>query len=322
MVKSVGPGYSKVTLVRNPYRTWEQPWAHNHGKPYLSTIVFQPVVQDATAVSELLTGTLDLSNVPGSQVSRLKGNSHFKLHHYLNQGEYFIEFNTSKPPFDKVAVRKAIAEAIDRKAIVQAALNGDGKAATSPIAQTLQYYDKQSGKYAPRFNPDDARRILAANHVTGPFTMLVYNQPKTQTAGELIQSELAQVGVKVNIVAKPLADFIAVAGKGQFDLNIFDYNYGDPDILYLYFHSSQEKAGYNYTFYKNPTLDSLIVQGRQSFGAKAQQAYVKAQRLMDRNVVVDPLWTDRYLYATNAQFHGWHPDSSGVPLYQDLYRAK
>jgi peptide/nickel transport system substrate-binding protein len=132
--------------------------------------------------------------------------------------------------------------------------------------------------------------------------------------------------VKVNIVAKQIGDYLALAAKGQFDLNIFDYTYTDADILFLYFHSSQEtNGGLNYTFYKNPTLDRLIVAGRETLNpAKAAGFYRQAQRFMDQNVVVDPLWTNQGVIATRARVHGWHENlfSAGytvVPIWQDMW---
>jgi peptide/nickel transport system substrate-binding protein len=320
-IQSVEPGLNAVTLVPNPYHNWEPAWAHNHGVPYLSKVVFKVVVSNSTAVSLLLSGGLDITDVAGDQLARVQGNASFRLHKIPAQGEAFLGFNTSHAPFDTVAVRKAIAEAIDRNALIKTAENGLAIPAYSPLPSTLPFYDKSAKSYAPQYNPADARRILAANHVTGPFTLLTFNFPDEITAAELIQSELGQVGVKVAIVSKPVADYFGLATKGQFDMNIEYWDDVDPDILYLAFNSSQEASGgQNITFYKNETLDSLLEQGRTSLKpAAAAKAYAGVQRFMNQNVIIDPLWTPITVDAVRSRVGGWHTDVAGDILYADMY---
>ncbi len=74
-IQSVGPSYSTVTLVRNPYHTFAPAWGYNQGAPYLDKIVFRSILSDATTVSELLSGGVDLGGVTGTQVNRVGGNA-------------------------------------------------------------------------------------------------------------------------------------------------------------------------------------------------------------------------------------------------------
>jgi peptide/nickel transport system substrate-binding protein len=204
-------------------------------------------------------------------------------------------------------------------------LDGLGVPAYSPIPQNVQFYDPKSSTYAPQYNLVAARKVLAANHVKGPFTLLTFNTPTDTAAGELIQAELAQVGVTVNIVSKPIPDFISIAQKGTFDMYL-DWFYAlDADILYLTLDSAELKGGgLNFTFYKSHALDSLIAQGRAALGnAKAAHIYAQAQRFVDRNVIVDPLWLSVGVFATRSRVGGFHTDPTGLlPVFQDLYIKK
>jgi ABC-type transport system substrate-binding protein len=286
MVKSVGPGFSTITLARSPYHIWERPDAHNRGRAYLSSFVMKYIPDPAAEVSELLIGV------------------------------YYLGFNTSHPPFNKLAVRKAIAEAIDRKAGIKVSLGGLGVPAYSPVPVTVPFYDKHSKSYAIQYNPKDARRILAANHVTGPYTLMT---PSYQAAAEFVQAELAQAGVKVNIVTGDYSTQL----KGQFDLNMTRTGMVDPDQLYTLFHSSQTPANgdQNVTFYHSATLDNLLVKGRETLNTgKARTINAEAQRYIDTHVVMDPLWTDVTMMGVRARVHGWHTGILGFnPLAQDLY---
>ena len=234
-------------------------------------------------------------------------------------------FKTSEAPFDKVEVRKAIAEAMDRNALIQAALNGLGVPAYSPRGLNVPYYDPATKSLAPQYNPTDAQRILSANHVTGPFTLLSSNTPALTAADELIQAELANVGVKVNIVSKPTADWISLAQKGKFDIIIDNYYAPDADVLYNTYHSSQETGGgLNFTFYKSATLDKLLVQGRSTFDtAQAAGRLLRRAALYPaerhHRSAVDP--GDPFGVRSNVQ--GFHTDVTGLwPLFQDLYLTK
>jgi peptide/nickel transport system substrate-binding protein len=324
-IQNYGPGGNPVTLVRNPLHNWETPWAHNHGEAYLSKIVIKPIVSDSTAVSELLSGGVDISQVAGSQLGRVEHNRNITLHKVQSQFEFQLGFNTSHPPFNKAEVRRAIAEAIDRNALIKVALNGLGKPAYSPIPSNVPYYDPSTKNIAPRYDPAAARKILAANHVTGPYTLISGNSPDRMAADALIQAELADVGVKVTIVAKPTPDWISMAQKGQFDLSLDGFYAPDADVLYLTYHSSQETSGgLNFTFYKNPTLDKLIVEGRTTNNPKrAAKIYAQAQRLILNNVITDPLYSPVTVFGTRSNVKGFHTDVTGLwPLFQDLYLSK
>lgn len=294
-VVSTGTAFDTVTLTANKYHTWEAPVYSNHGRPYIAKLVFHYLADPATTVSELLAGQLDYASVTGDQISRVKGNKNIKLVHIKPQGEVFLGFNSASPPFNKVAVRKAVAEAINRSAVIKAAANGLGIAQYSPLGSGIPYYDKKAKKYLPAYNTGAASKAIAANHATGPYTLLVpAGASEYATAAELIQAELGAAGMTVNVVTKPIGDYLSLAGKGQFDMNLLGYGYPDPDILYTLYDSANGKgAGLNFTNFVNSRLDSDLKKGQTTLAAKkAAKYYNDAQELMNKNVVVVPLWAD------------------------------
>jgi len=321
-VQSVGPGFSSVTVVRNSYHTFETPWARNRGAAYLDKIVFNSIVSDATSVSGLLSGGTDIANVLGPQLGRVQGNASIAQHKIPTQGEDYLGYNTAHAPFNTVAVRRAVAQAIDRAAIAASAFSGLGQPAYSPIPTTLPFYDKNAPSYAPKYDVAAAQKALAGtNAAHGRYTLLVPSEQPLPQVAELIQAELGQVGVNVSIVTKPIGDYIPVAAKGQYDLLLLGWGYTDPDILYQLLHSSQEAgAGLNFTNYKSATLDSLITKGRTSTdNGQAATAYAQLQQFVDANVVIDPLVTPVIDYGVRARVKGWHTSSDTSILYQDLY---
>ncbi len=323
-IQSIGPSYSTVTLVRNPYHTFEPAWGHNQGAPYLDKIVFRSILSDATTASELLSGGVDVGGVSGTQVNRVQGNANIVQHRILADGERYLGFNLARSTFAQLSVRRAIAQAIDRKALVTGVFNGLAVPAYSPVPPTLPFYDKAAPSYAPPYDVTAAQKALAGTNVAhGRYTLLTPSDPQSTTTAELIQAELGQVGVNVNVLIKPLADFVTLASKGQYDMLLLGWTYPDPDILYLLLHSSQAVAGgLNFTNYKSATLDSLLVKGRTATdSSQAAAAYAQLQRFVDTNVIIDPLATPVAITGTRARVKGWHTDNVGVPLISDLYVA-
>jgi len=238
--------------------------------------------------------------------------------------DFMGKANTAHDPFNQVAVRRAVAQAIDRKSIVTGAFSGLATPAYSPLPTTLPFYDKAAPSYAPQYDIAAAQKALAGtNAAHGRFTLLVPDEQPLPQAAELIQAELGQVGLNVSIVTKPIGDFIPLAAKGQYDLLLLGWGYPDPDFLYQLLHSSQGAgAGLNFTNYKSATLDSLIIKGRTATDTgQASVAYAQLQRFIDTNAIIDPLVTPVIVYGVRTRVKGWHTSSDTSILYQDLYVA-
>jgi peptide/nickel transport system substrate-binding protein len=319
-ITSVGPAYATIKEVRNPLHRFGPSWAHNKGPAYLSSVTFVPIVSNTTAVSELLAGQIDITDVPGTELSRVQGNGNFKLYRLLSQSESFLLFNTTRPPFDNVAVRRAVAEAIDRKALVTSALNGLGKVSTSILPPNDFAYDPASTRYAPKLNLAAARAAIAAANATGHYTLLTTNAFGFDTAAELIQGELGQVGMQTNIVIKGVVDWLAQLAKGDFDMGLLTFGNPDPDLLYRLFNSSQRNGGYNYMNVNDPALDRVTLAGRTAPNLKKAKAdYYAAQKMIDTKVYADPLWVPITVYAVRSRVRGWHLSSIGYPQFQDMW---
>jgi peptide/nickel transport system substrate-binding protein len=319
-ITDVGPAYATVTEVRNSLHKFGPSWAYNKGPAYLNSVTFVPIVSNTTAVSELLAGQIDITDVPGTELSRVQGNKNFKLYRSLAQAEISLIFNTLHPPFNNVAVRRAVAEAIDRKALVTGALQGLGKVSTSLLPSNVLDYDPGSAKYAPKLNLNAARAAITAAHATGPYTLATTSLGGIDTAAELVQADLAQVGMQVNIVNKGVVDWLALLAKGDYDMSLFDFGNPEPDQLYRVFNSSQRNGGYNYMNVNDPTLDRLTLLGRTTSNLKtAKAAYYQAQKIIDTQVYADPLWNPITVYAVRSRIQGWHLSSIGFPQFQDMW---
>jgi peptide/nickel transport system substrate-binding protein len=319
-ITSVGPAFASVKVVRNSAHTFGPSWAHNKGPGYLSSITYVPITSNTTAVSELLSGQVDIADIQGDQLSRVTGNKNIVLHRVLGQAEAYLQFNLGRAPFNNIAVRRAVDEAINRTAVITAALNGLGKVSTSFLPPTIFDYDPGSAQYAPKLNLAAAQRAIATAHATGPYTLLTTNVLGLDSAAELIQGELAQVGMQVNIVTKSVPDWEAQLGKEDFDMGMIGYGYYDPDAMYLFFNSSQRNGGLDWMNYTDPTLDKLVAAGRSTLNLKKAKAdYYAAQKLLDTKAYIDPLWVPITVTGVRSRVQGWHINVSDTEVWQDFW---
>jgi peptide/nickel transport system substrate-binding protein len=322
-VQSTGPGLSTITFVRNRLHNWSSPWLHNQGEAYLSSITVKTVTDDTQAASDVLAGDLDISRVAPAQLPRLQNQSGIKLEKYADPSVIWLGFNHAHAPLNKEAVRRAIAEAIDRKGLIKAAYGGLGVVAPSIVSSSDPYFDAGAGKSLPAYNPTDAARILKANQVTGPFTLETYTIPVFADTAQFIQAELENVGLKVNLAVKAVSDAQADMGRGQIDMFIDIFAGND---LYSYFHSSQtpQKGAHNWNFLHDPKLDKLIVQGRETVQPSKAHPIVNAlQRYFNAHGVGVPLFARELVVAIRNRVHGYRyvPGSNTYmwPAFQELY---
>jgi peptide/nickel transport system substrate-binding protein len=322
-VQSTSGNFSEVALTANKRHNFGPSWVKNKGVPYITTVTFKTIVSDATAISELLTSGIDITAVPGTQLSRLKGRASTVLHKLKSQSVSFIEFNTAQPPFNDIQVRRAFVQLINRPAIVKAALGGLGQALYGPLPSGVPYFNKAAKKSMPKYDPAAAAKTISARHATGPYRYLTVGSPDLSTQAEILQQAAGQAGMQLNIVTKAgVGDFVSDAAKGNFEILSLSATYPDPDILYLLLHSSQGGGkGLNWTgVSNNPTLDSLLQKGRTTLAkSKIGGIYNKAQVLINKQLDFVGVVAPGGILAVRSTLKGYHISSAGAIAIQDLY---
>jgi peptide/nickel transport system substrate-binding protein len=315
-IAGVGPGLDTISLVRNRYYGSTAPWIHNHGRAYLKQINFQSIVSDSTAASELLSGQLDIAQVTGDQLGRIKGNKSISQHRVLYTGELMVVYNQKHGPFASVAVRRAIGQAINRRDMIKVGLGGLGVPALSNMPISLPYYSKAAAALAPKYNPNAAKRVLSAHHVTS-LTLLTLNMPETVADAQLIQAELAQTGVNVKIDSTDFGGFLSAANSGKFDLELQEWSGSDPDVAYYIYDPA---GGYDWMFKDYKTVDKLITAGDETLNQKKAAAdFGKMQLILAKQVAVDPVYTQTKVFGVRSRVGGFHTTEDGLVAYQDLY---
>ncbi|WP_325062872.1 ABC transporter substrate-binding protein [Gluconobacter aidae] len=227
-----------LTLTRNP-----DYWG---ARPVLQSVTFRFMPDPLSASNALLAGELDAyPSFPSREIlSRFAGNTQLQVIRGSFPFKAILALNNARRPFSDLRVRQAIAQAIDRKALIQAVADGDGTLLQSHIAPDDPDYIPLPDRYP--YDPDHARALLQEAGVT-PGTHLTLTFPPigyARDSSELIAAYLEQVGLIVTLQPVEWPTWLGqVYGQGQFDMTVIahtephDIAIYDRTPVYFHYHS-------------------------------------------------------------------------------------
>jgi peptide/nickel transport system substrate-binding protein len=305
---------SHINFVRNP-NYWDK------GKPYLDAITFRDISGAVVGVQRLLTGEIDyVGDMSPQDVRPLQGKSQIKLYPISVGRWYSLQWHWDEPPFNNAKLRQAIAHAIDRKRINDILMAGKGTVSDGPTPPGLWWYDPTVQSYP--YDKARAKALLAEAGYAGGFEFVLSTPQLTvlQQINQLVQEQLAEVGIKVRL--EPVAQnewYSRVVKKGTNFTPMRWTQRADPDgLLYILYDS---KGYANSTGYKNERVDSLLEEARQIYDVdKRKQLYREAQQTIVQDLPMLPLFFSVEYGALRSNIHGfeWIPDQ--MPRFRDLWK--
>ena len=255
----------QLIVIRNPkyWRTDSQ----GRQLPYLDKITFRPYVDQNQRTNAILGGQVDVTHTSSStQRAALKsaGAHVVKLMRQTagRRQVHFYLLNSSAPPFDDLRARKAFALAVDRDELNQIYNQGSFELADGPFDKDVPGYDTDPG--FPRLNRDKSRRLVDAYKADhgGTFEVVLgsTNDSETSLEAQLVQEQLAKVGISVSLQVQDQATIISVARSGLFDALVTRGYFGDdPDVQYMFWASG---SPFNVGRINDPELQGLLDAGR------------------------------------------------------------
>lgn len=185
------------------------------------------IIPDAQAqVAALKTGEVDAIPVMGAPetLNEFKADPRFQVVVGQTQGEVILSMNNRRRPFSDIRVRRAIAHALDRKAISEGAVAGYGTPIGSHFPPSDPDYVDLTGQYP--YNLTRAKALLAeAGLASGFRTKLILPPfPYTRRAGEIIQAMLAEAGIKADIEVYQGPQWLSqVFREANFDMTVIGH---------------------------------------------------------------------------------------------------
>ena len=210
----------------------------------IKRVTFKFIGDPSAQVAALLAGDVDV--FPRFQalqdVAQFQGDPRFQVLLGGTEGKTILAINNKKKPFDDLRVRLALAYAIDRKAIIDGAMNGVAPPIGSHLVPNDPGYVDLTGAYP--YDPEKAKALLKEAGVTTPLQVTLTLPPPdyARKSGEIIAAELAQVGVQAKIEDVEWAQWLSNVFKGKnYDLTIISHVepldigiYANPDYYFQY----------------------------------------------------------------------------------------
>ena len=243
--------------------------------PALAKATFRIIPDPATAVTNLMSGDVDaFPNIPSPEsIMTLEADPRFKVVVGTTEGETILAMNEARPPLDDVRVRRAIAQAIDRQAIVDGAMFGLGTPIGSHFAPHHPAYIDLTAVNA--YDPEGARALLAEAGVTGLKLSLKLPPPVyARRGGEIVAAQLRAVGIETEIVPLEWAGWLEqVFTNRDYDLTIVSHT--EPLDIGIY-------ARDDYYFnYHSDAFDAVMTELDATSDPAARDAlYGQAQEIL------------------------------------------
>ncbi len=314
----------RIVFVRNPDYQWGPGHVHA-GPPYIERLVLRIMPESAAQVAAFERGELSILAAPPTDVKRLQATNKYQAFSFLRKGVgLFLEFNVTREPFSDLRVRRAFNYAIEKKSVLEIALEGLGEVAYGPLPPSIWGYWDGITTYAPGYDPGQAKRLLAeAGWQPGqggvlqkdgkPFAFTLFLAPidTWRRSAQIVQAQLRAYGIQMDIQTLEFGTLLAKFRAGEQQTGFMGYTYTSPDIVQLWFHSSNIGTGLAHSHFKDAALDKMIEASRTEVDQQKRLAtYRDIQKYIVDKALWVPLWTNiNYVFVQpNVQGAKIHPD--------------
>lgn len=280
------PG-DRVVLTKNP--TYWQKDENGIQLPYLDKITFRPIPDANQRLSALETGDIDMFQTAVSDTIATAESKGFAAQKISGSSSTILLMNNSKPPFDDVRARQAVAYAINKDAINERVYSGVRETSYSGFATNSPYYNPDAG--TPQYDPEKAKELV--DELGGlEFSIVCIPTPEAEQILQLVKQMGEAVGMKISLETQEQGAFVnrMFSKVGDYTGACFrSAHFVEPDAVRPGL--TTDDPG-NLVFYSNPEVDELLDEARQTADFdQRRELYFKVQEITGEEV---PLITTMY----------------------------
>jgi len=273
---------------------------------------FVRVADPTVRVLKLLRGEVDLlqNDLSPELVRYLQAKAGIRVQRARGSNFTYLGFNLQDPQLRDPAVRRAIAQAIDRKAIVRYLMDGSARLASALLppdhwagnpALPLIDYDPEAARATLRaagYGPEHPLR-LSYKTSTDPFRVRL---------ATVLQSQLGEAGIEVDLRSYDWGTFYGDVKAGNFQMYSLSWvGIKTPDIFRYVFHSDAVPPnGANRGRFRDPATDALIEEAASAQTLEEQAAlYRRLQARLLELLPYVPLWYEDHVFAARDGIEGY-----------------
>ncbi|TRO19905.1 ABC transporter substrate-binding protein [Ectopseudomonas mendocina] len=269
------------------------------GKPGVDRVIFAITPDSNVRLQKLRRGECQIALSPKPQdVQAIAGDTKLKSAQTAAFMTAFVGINSQHAPLDKPQVRQAINLAFDKASYVKAVFEGSAEPANGPYPPNTWSYASELPGYA--HEPAKARALLAEAGLADGFKTTIWTRPSgsllnpnPSLGAQLLQADLAKVGIDAEIRVIEWGELIRRAKAGEHDLLFMGWagDNGDPDnFLTPQFSCASVESGLNFARFCDEALDKLIADGKTSSDqSERSRLYRQAQQIIQEQALWLPL---------------------------------
>ena len=263
---------SEIVLSRNEYY-----WNKDETVPF-DKVVFKIITDSSSRILAANSGQVNMiAKIPSQELSQYDKNA-VDVYSVTGTNVKYAAMNTQKAPFDDVNFRKAVAYAVDKKAIKEALIGENGKtASTLCFDDALYILDKDSwSSYADEiaddysYDVEKAKEYLAKSAYPDGYDITYVCLEGESSIAQMVQAYLAEIGINVTIIEAQASDWYAQSygmttdENGFRDYNMFEFewysDFPDPSATMLCLLNGYNcgEGGTNSAEYSNADVDALF----------------------------------------------------------------
>jgi peptide/nickel transport system substrate-binding protein len=302
---------NKVTLKRS--ETYWQKAPDGSQLPYLDELVMRSIIDDSVRLIELQTNNIQImETVPPKDVATIQNNpalAYVKLdglpYHYR------LNFNTTKAPFDNKVLRQAFCWAVNRETMVRVLAFGQGVPSKSVWPAGSWMADANANAYG--YDPEKAKALFKESGVTSlEFPIVVFTRDEDQLLGQMLQSQLQEVGVKLTIESVERSSGVERYRSGDFLMGIGRFSTeGDPDLQINQFLG---KTANNYwTNYDSAAFNDLRNKAAGTYDVAQRKAfYTDLDKVLLGDAPAVELYKRDWAHALSTKIQGFETTARGM----------
>ena len=318
----------RIVVERNP-RYWGE-------RATIGRVVFEVIPDARQRLVALESGAVDLAlAILPSESQFLDLHPGLTLYRPPANNVTYLAMNCAHPPFDRVEVRRAVTQAINKNAIVRLAYQGLAIVADGPLPPSQ--WGHRNAADGEQFDAEAARaelsELAAAGVIDLSRTYTLYAPttprpylPSPEQVARIVRANLAAVGLHVELVMQPFAATRQDTQAGRHDLALAGWvgDNGDPDnYLSLLFDKDNTVPGIarNIAFYRDDAVTTLLRRAQRVEGRREREVlYAEAQARIAADAPWVPLAHSQVTVAARDDVSGVIVNHSGHVWYAGIRR--
>lgn len=325
----VGTGaYQVGAYFRNQYVRLKRNNDYWGEKAHIDNVVIDLSTSHSGRLEKMLNNECDIMAYPEpSQINNLLRSRRFDAARIDGMNLAFLAFNLKQSAVKDIATRRAIAQAINRKRIVERIFFNNAQLANTLIPQSSWAAQFGLSTFAYNYAPEAAKTALSGQNLALNFWVLtdnrVYN-PSPVKMAEIIRFDLQQAGVAVTMRYLPRSEFEHLAERGQanYDIILGGWLTGslDPNgFLQPILGCAGGVHSNNLSHYCNRTFDTLLNDALKSPALESRaRNYELAQRLAMHELPLIPIANAERIMLYNKRLSGMKMQPLGSIQFAEL----